>query len=266
MSSSEPHLGADRAVAVHTPRGATVYVDPQDGRGAELIATSGDYNPVSLDLWSALVGSHPWDVVVDVGANYGEMLVSPTMPAGADIVAFEPNSRLRPYLDRTLAEAGLDVRVEPTAVSDRPGHAVFHVDSAWSGTSSLVEDHAAGQESVQVEVTTLDKYFAGHTYRSACVKIDIEGAEAQALAGGAGFLSSVPRVAMMVEIIHQPPDVLLHIARTWRLYLFDLRVRRLVRAAGDSVERLDRLRTSGFVHQLDGVLLPLGRDEGWRPL
>jgi FkbM family methyltransferase len=253
-----------RMVPVRTLRGTTIYVDPDDGRGAELVKTSGDYNPASLDLWSAVVGSHPWDLVVDIGANYGEMLVTPTLPPRARIVAFEPNDHLRPYLSRTLDEAGIQVSVEPTAVADSLGTATFHVDQAWSGTSSLVGTDTG--RSVDVELTTLDHHFSGSGHRSACVKIDVEGAESRVLDGGGRFFSSLSRTALMVEIIHQPSDVLMRLARQWRLYLYDLRLRRLVRVSGHSADGIEQMRTSGWVHQLDGLLLPAGRDLGWRPL
>jgi hypothetical protein len=87
-----------------TAAGRTIYFDRADRRGADLAGSLGVLAPFSLTLWNIALRLHRWDLVVDVGANYGEMLVSVELPAASSLVAFEPNPRVLPYLKRTLSE------------------------------------------------------------------------------------------------------------------------------------------------------------------
>src|SRR5690554_2397290 len=137
-----------------------------------------------MTLWRILVGSRPWETIIDVGANYGEMLLGVDLPDDARIVAFEPIESVRELLRRSISEAGLDVDLESFAVSDRVGQAEFTFDATWSGKSSLeTSDPDDELVSQTVETTTLDEYFEGRELGATCVKIDVEGHEASVLRG-----------------------------------------------------------------------------------
>ena len=58
--------------------------------------------------------------VIDVGANYGEMLVGAELPAGATAIAPSPNHR-PPYLGARSGKRGLRVEIVPKAASARAG-------------------------------------------------------------------------------------------------------------------------------------------------
>jgi hypothetical protein len=42
-------------------------------------------------MWRSLLAERPWTHVIDVGANYGEMLVGVELPRAATVIALEPN-------------------------------------------------------------------------------------------------------------------------------------------------------------------------------
>jgi hypothetical protein len=69
----------------------------------------------------------------------------------------------------------------------------------------------------------------------------------------------------MVEIIHMPPEDLAELARTWRLYLLDTRVQRLVRVPESDPEHAVRMARASWCYALDAVLLPRSTTP-WRPL
>jgi FkbM family methyltransferase len=255
-------------VAFTTRAGYRLHIDPADGRAQELIRSNGDFNTGSLELWRRLVASHRWDLVVDVGANYGEMLVEAALPPGAEIVAFEPNERLTPYLEQTLADAGVPGVIIKKAVSDHSGESWFFDDTTWSGTSHLTdtstsEDHAG---MVHVNLTTLDDHFASTTAHTACIKIDVEGHETQVLAGARRLLGRLDRVAIMLEVLHMSTGTIGDLAQEWRMFLYDRRVHRLVRVPGQDTEHIGRLLESGWCYAQDAVLLPADRAADWRPM
>jgi FkbM family methyltransferase len=134
----------------------------------------------------------PGDLVLDVGAHVGDRVAS-FRRLGARVVAVEP----QPALARTLALLyGRDpaVTIAPLAVGRSTGKLELriNVDNPTVSTASADFVRAAhgvagweGQvwgRSVAVAVTTLDDLIAQHGM-PAFIKIDIEGFEAEALAG-----------------------------------------------------------------------------------
>src|SRR4029079_8847672 len=87
-------------------------------RGQQLARSGGNMNPRALAMWMIVLRRQPWTHLVDVGANYGEMLVNGGLPAGARIVAIEPSPDIRLHLERTLADAGIQAEIIDAAVSD----------------------------------------------------------------------------------------------------------------------------------------------------
>lgn len=245
---------------VRTTRGHDIYVDPADARGRALAESRGSVNPRSLDLWRLVTGLAAWETVVDVGCNYGEMLLGAELTAGARVIAFEPNPRILPYLRRTIAESGLDVDLRPVAVSDAEGVAEFDVDEEWSGTSGIHLERGLGHEvtTVEVPVTTLDRALDGIPAGPFCVKIDVEGFEQSVLRGAQGVFASHAEWAVMVEIEHQPAEVVAEWGSRYTMFLFDRTADALVRVSPAGAEEVGALLASGRVHPQDAVIVSDG--------
>lgn len=134
----------------------------------------------------------PDDLVFDVGAHVGDRIRA-FRRLGAHVVAVEP----QPALHRTLrALFGRDdaVTLVPSAVGRTAGTATMMINIDNPSISTLSKDFvaashgAAGWEgqawpkSLEVPVTTLDVLIGEHGVPS-FIKLDIEGFEAEALAG-----------------------------------------------------------------------------------
>lgn len=127
----------------------------------------------------------PGDVFVDVGANIG-LFTLKMAPSAARIVAVEPGEAAGTQLAANIALNGFsNVSVVRKALSDAPGRAaLFHnpLGDDPQAFSLLSDGSDAGSESV--ELTTLDLLVAEQGLpRVDCIKIDVEGAEGQVLAG-----------------------------------------------------------------------------------
>src|SRR6266550_6565679 len=134
----------------------------------------------------------PGDLVFDIGAHVGDRIAA-FRRLRARVVAVEP----QPALVRTLKLLyGRDraVAIEPVAVGRSAGEIELklNIDNPTVSTASpefiAAADGAAGWDgqawtrSVRVPVTTLDALIARHGV-PAFIKIDVEGFEAEALAG-----------------------------------------------------------------------------------
>lgn len=205
--------------------GKPIYVDLRDERGRRLIETGGNLNPPTLAIWHHLLGEDDWTHVIDVGANYGEMLANGKLPKSARIMAVEPNTRVLPFLKKTLS--GLDgVKLFEVALSDSEGHAEFLMNENWSGLSRIVQ---GGSEKTMVPTTTLEHLLKIdgmplHEMR-VLVKIDVEGHEVNVLKGIIDALPFLRNFCALIEIAHMNETDMIWVIRNFDVYGFNLQPR-----------------------------------------
>jgi FkbM family methyltransferase len=154
-------------------------------------------------------GVHPGDTVLDCGANIG-VFTRHALERGARlVVAIEPAPENLYCLRRNLAEqiqAGR-VIVYPKGVWDRDDELVLRTFDAQSGGDSVALQFPGSREGPKVQLTTIDKLTAElHLERVDFIKMDIEGAEPQALTGALRTVARFrPRMAVSME--HRPDDI-----------------------------------------------------------
>lgn len=147
------------------------------------------FGTLSADEWKLMAFfiryTKSSDVVYDIGANYGfySQLVS-TLGAKKTF-AFEPNPRIATMLKENLHSMN-GARMVKKAVGETKGSITFHLQKVGSANSTLnaqvIAHKRADFESMVVEVITLDAFVNAHPAPT-IIKIDIEGAELQALIG-----------------------------------------------------------------------------------
>ena len=148
-----------------------------------------------LQRWLTL---EPGDIVLDVGANIGWFAVffDRLAPEGAEVFAFEPDPVNLGLLTHNLQANGCrKVTPVPLAVSDarRTARLYLYPDKN-RGRHSMVPSE--GREVVDVETTTLDEFLGDRARRVRFMKMDIEGHEYAALAGGREVLRHLPALLM----------------------------------------------------------------------
>ena len=142
---------------------------------------------------------------VDVGAHIGLLTLAGARAVGPQgrVVAFEPTPITFDLLIRALAISGLGDRVEAQrlACGARAERRAFHVATVL-GHSSLLEPATVGSDRgvqrIEVDVVRLDDVLPTGA-RVDVVKIDVEGAELDVLAGMTRILGENPDLAIIAE-------------------------------------------------------------------
>jgi FkbM family methyltransferase len=143
------------------------------------------------------------EVCLDIGANVGyyTLLMANLVCPGGTVHAFEPIPALADRLAMNVERSELsNVRLNRAAVSARVGHLELFVREGVSnsGWASIVPSATHRNMPLKVPALTIDEYVtsAGLSHVD-LIKLDIEGAEPGALAGGSRLLSG-----------HDAPDIL----------------------------------------------------------
>jgi FkbM family methyltransferase len=200
--------GVVRVALQHAYRAVLAVLSPRmfaELPGGERVALSPDlrqvtWNPEEYVAFRATV--RPGDVVLDVGANVGAYTVLFAKWAGArgQVFAFEPAPASVAALRRLIAlnGGGAVVEVVPCAAGDRTGTAAFRAEGA-NGANALVPSGAHDPAALTVRMVTLDEFCASRGIRPRVIKLDVEGAEIDALHGARATLAD-PAVEVFVEL------------------------------------------------------------------
>jgi FkbM family methyltransferase len=159
-----------------------------------------------LELISRMLS--PGDVFVDGGANVGLFTLVAASRVGPQgkVVAFEPGRAVRlRLLENVVLNRLVQVSVMPIALSSRAGDAAFRVfEIGGAGLNHLApaQDEAGDVETVTL--ATLDSVLTpSDRRRLSFIKLDLEGAEHDALVGASSTLAeSHPDILIEVEPTH----------------------------------------------------------------
>ncbi|HEY0516442.1 MAG TPA: FkbM family methyltransferase [Solirubrobacteraceae bacterium] len=185
-------------VIVHG-QGAGLRFNAGGGNAGYALGTS---EPAVQDALAELM--RDGQVVYDIGANAGFYTVICARSVGArgQVVAFEPLPANLELVNHNVQINGfVNVTVLPYAIGGSRGRAGFTLgaDSTRGGlTHAHAEPERAG--TIEVDVRGLDELIAeGAVAAPHVIKMDIEGAEVDAL-NGAGALLAGRRPALLVEV------------------------------------------------------------------
>jgi FkbM family methyltransferase len=177
--------------------------------------------------------------VVDVGANIGYFTLTAASRVGRSgrVISVEPNPRAAERLRENVALNGLhNVTAIEAAVSSTPGTMALRL-GADSEASSLFDAVHASIGVVDVLVTTIDKILADQGLtRIDVLKLDVEGAEVDALLGAAQLLSGSHPPRLLLEA---NPVTLRAAGRS----VDDLR--RCIESFGYTISEIETLRWQG---------------------
>jgi len=159
--------------------------------------------------------TRPGATVLDLGANVGAytLLLAQWVGAGGHVYAFEPASASRAGLERLVSINGVADRVtiRPDAASSRSGVCRF-IQRGIDGGNRIA--HASDTDTVEVPATTVDEFCGAFRVTPDVIKIDVEGAELEALRGARRTIAGRgASLALFVEL-HPSAWLTLGISRT----------------------------------------------------
>ncbi len=144
----------------------------------------------------------PQDVFVDAGAYHGwySLVASRIVGETGLVLAFEPNSESYAILERNIAlSSRRNVRTFKVALAGT-NREVWLYNGPGDGSPSALAYVPGGTGREQVQAQRLDDVLATlHTRSVALLKLDVQGAEADLLAGAMGILTHA-RPAVLFEI------------------------------------------------------------------
>ncbi len=159
-----------------------------------------------LDFIERMCGAlKPGDVVYDIGANIGVitvLLAKQDDGSAGKIYSFEPEPRNFKQLNGNVVINDLQQRVSThcVALGAVEGEAALHIrGDAGEGRHSISEAKGA-TDSITVPLMTGSGFAADADNAPDLVKIDVEGAEGQVLAGMTELLQSNPPRDIFLEI------------------------------------------------------------------
>jgi FkbM family methyltransferase len=159
------------------------------------------------------------DTVIEVGGHIGylSMLFADLVGDRGRVVVFEPGENNLPYLRANVGQHQ-NVEIHECAISDHDGTAPFFEEDLTGQNNSLVRDYEPFRQNRQlafskqkfrqrsVNTLRLDTFAAMSAICPNLIKIDIEGAEAEALSGALKLLNRHAPI-LMVEVTRRQSDV-----------------------------------------------------------
>jgi len=149
--------------------------------------------------------------VIDVGAATGTFDLYHAFPT-ASFLLIEPLEEHRPALEKVVSRLK-DARYLIAAAAARPGEITIHVHPDLLGSSLYLEDEESGVNGVPrtIPAITLDEACAEQGLRGPyLLKIDVQGAELDVLAGAAQVLRETEVVVLetsLFEVFQGGPQI-----------------------------------------------------------
>ncbi len=150
------------------------------------------------------------DVVLDIGAHIGlfATIAAKLTGSGGKVYAFEPAAETNELLKKTIAINGLQNVILPykAAMGAATGKTTFYISAIKGDNSNSLVSYKADRDlyAVEVDVFSIDNFVEQSKLPKVdFIKIDVEGAEYDALLGASGTLKKFRPVCIIA--IHPVP-------------------------------------------------------------
>jgi FkbM family methyltransferase len=158
------------------------------------------WEPFETEIFCRLC--KPGDFVLDLGANIGWYTVIASRLTGnvGKIVSFEPDLTNLTLLNKNVAMSGgvAAVEIMNIALGDREENGKLFISENNLGDHRLFSD-GTQRETLDVQVKTLDSFFAKSIHKPTIVKSDTQGSEARILRGAANLFEEGWRPILILE-------------------------------------------------------------------
>jgi FkbM family methyltransferase len=165
----------------------SVLTDDEPGGVIGLVNMLGLYDYNNMNLVRRLLG--PGDVFVDVGANVGAYTLVASEQPEALIIALEPNPTAFTKLLRNVSvNQRRNVIALRRAASSAKG--VLRMTNRGSDPTNCIVLDSDRENTIEVEIDTLDAICAQHDAKPTIIKMDVEGHEPDVIEGATRILAA----------------------------------------------------------------------------
>ncbi len=184
---------------IRTKHGLTMMIDKKDTVVSETLLQNGEWEPFTTSTFLDYLSES--DIVIDLGAHIGyyTLLAAERVGITGKVYAFEPDPR-----NFSLLKKNVSVNDFPQVVTENLAV------GAENGTVKLYrEEHNLGdhriyasdgkRHALEVNITKLDAYFSSTLPSVALLKMDIQGAEYQALLGMRSLIKKNKNMVIITE-------------------------------------------------------------------
>ena len=191
----------DRPLTIH---GHSMVIASGDGY-PPIDMAMGKYEQETTDLILRLI--KPGMVVLDIGAHVGYYTLLAARQVGPEgkVYSFEPETDNHALLLRNIEQNGYEnIVATKSAVSDSEGDLTLYISGLDNGRHSIYQHDYPQQGGVTVKTVTVDAFLQSQGWPEVgLIKVDVEGAEMQVLAGMAKLLKNASELNMILEF--NPP-------------------------------------------------------------
>jgi FkbM family methyltransferase len=172
-------LVTSRLKSVARVQGHKMFLDPRDHLN---LFSNGIYEPFETEIVKTEV--RKGDIVLDIGANIGyyTLIFANLVGPEGKVFAFEPDPGNFDLLEKNVEANGYhNVILVNKAVSNKNGKIKLYLSDDIGDHRTY--DPGDGRKFVEIEAVRLDDYFKQGTSRVNFIKMDIQGAEWEAIQG-----------------------------------------------------------------------------------
>lgn len=197
------HLKNPNVIA--SVQGHKMFLDSKDSLGLYVmgirlgLSVVGTHEPLVTKLVKKEIKKG--DIVLDIGANIGyyTLIFAKLIGEKGKVFAFEPEPTNFALLKKNVEiNAYKNVILIQKAVSNRTGKLKLYLCEDNKGDHRTYNSHD-GRKSIEIEAIRLDDYFKNYDRKVNFIKMDIQGAEGNALQGMSKLLKKNKDVKIVTE-------------------------------------------------------------------
>lgn len=179
-------------------QGHKMFLDSKD---TLYLSINGVYEPFETELVKKEIKNG--DVVLDIGANIGyfTLIFAKIVGEEGKVFAFEPDPTNFSLLKKNVEINGYqNVILIQKAVSNKTGKIKLYLSEENLAGHRIYNLHG-DRKSIEIEAIQLDDYFENYNGKIDFIKMDIEGAEGQAIQGMFNLLKKNKTVKIVTEFL-----------------------------------------------------------------
>src|SRR3989338_5856384 len=180
-------------------QGNKFYIDKSDTTVSQELILSGKWEDFESEVFKKNI--NVGDTVVDVGAHIGyySIIVANAVGISGKVFAFEPEPKNFELLKKNVEVNGYkNVVLIEKAISSKSGKSNLFINKENTGDHRIFASNHQ-RSSIIVDSTTLDDFFKDKKKKIHLMKMDIQGAEMDALVGARNVLKKGEELKLITE-------------------------------------------------------------------